>query len=178
MRRIRNPSHWYKNLSKYNWTPSLYKEMYTKWIWPHKILYNRSPCITEAIESLAQACKGASMDLGQRPVARAHSGLAYAKAFGLGLEKALVSAKFGPPFKPKAPAPSSDLGQGSPKCPSCLRKRAFAPTPCTIGTPRMEATTSTVAEISFPAKTHSSQGKPSFPSNSSRGEHSSSFTPF
>ncbi|RVW36392.1 hypothetical protein CK203_083810 [Vitis vinifera] len=105
-----------------------------------------------------EACKGASMDLGQRPVARAHSGLAYAKAFGLGLEKALVSAKFGPPFKPKAPAPSSDLGQGSPKCPSCLRKRAFAPTPCTIGTPRMEATTSTVAEISFPAKIHSSQG--------------------
>ena len=118
------------------------------------------------------------MDLGQRPVARAHSGLAYAKAFGLGLEKALVSAKFGPPFKPKAPAPSSDLGQGSPKCPSCLRKRAFALTPCTIGTLRMEATTSPVAENFFLAETHNSQGKPFFPSNFSRGEHSSSFTPF
>ena len=108
----------------------------------------------------------------------AHSGLACAKAFGPGLEKALVSAKFGPPFKPNALAPSSDLGQGSPKCPLCLRKSAFAPTPCTVGTPRMEATTSPVAEISFPAETHSSQDKPSFPPNSSRGEYSSSSTPF
>ena len=45
------------------------------------------------------------MDLGQRPVARALLGLACAKAFGPGLEKALVSAKFGPPFKPNAPTP-------------------------------------------------------------------------
>ncbi|RVW14482.1 hypothetical protein CK203_077245 [Vitis vinifera] len=42
----------------------------------------------------------------------------------------------------------------------------------------MEATTSPVAEISFPAETHSSQDKPSFPPNSSRGEYSSSSTPF
>eukprot|EP00261_Vitis_vinifera_P021204 XP_010652351.1 PREDICTED: uncharacterized protein LOC104879812 [Vitis vinifera] len=125
----------------------------------------------KAVESLAQACEGASMDLGQHSVARAHSGLACAKAFGPGLEKALVSAKYGPPFKPNTPAPSSDLGQGSPKCPSCLRKRAFAPIPCIVGTPQMEATTSPVAEISFPAETHNSQGKPSFPPISSRGEH-------
>ena len=123
---------------------------------------------TEAVESLAQACKGASMNLGQCPIVRAHSSLACAKAFEPGLEKALVSAKFGPPFKPNAPTPSSDL----------LRKRAFAPTPCTVGTPRMEATTWPIAKNSFPAETHSSQGKPSFPPNSSRGDHSSSSTPF
>ena len=87
----------------------------------------------EVVESLIQACKGSSMDLGQRPIARAHSGLACAKAFGPGLEKTLVSAKFGPSFKPNAPAPSSNLGQGSSKCPSCLRKRDFALTPCTVG---------------------------------------------
>ncbi|RVW12506.1 hypothetical protein CK203_082430 [Vitis vinifera] len=132
----------------------------------------------KAVENLAQACEGASMDLGQHSVARAHSGLACAKAFGPGLEKALVSAKYGPPFKPNTPAPSSDLGQGSPNCPSCLRKRAFAPIPCIVGTPQMEAMTSPVAEISFPAETHNSQGKPSFPPISSRGEHFSSSTPF
>ena len=99
---------------------------------------------------------------------RAHSGLACAKAFEPRMEKALVSAKFGPPFKPNAPAPSSDF----------LRKKAFAQTPCTVGTPRMEATPSPIAKNSFLVETHSSQGKPSFPPNSSRGEHSSSSTPF
>ena len=63
---------------------------------------------TEVVESLIQAYKGSSMDLGQRPIVRAHSSLAYAKAFGSGLEKTLVSAKFGPSFKPNTPTPSSN----------------------------------------------------------------------
>ena len=56
-------------------------------------------------------------------------------------------------------------------------KGAPTPTPAIVETPQMELS-SPVAEFSLPVETHNSQGKLSLPPISSRGELSSSSTPF
>ena len=100
---------------------------------------------TIATDCLTQACEE---EMGQHLDAKAQSGLACIKTFGPGLGKAQVSAKLGNPFKPIV---SGDLGQGSLRCLSCLRKGIPAPTPTTNGTPQMEAS-SPVVETSPPPR--------------------------
>ena len=100
---------------------------------------------TIATDCLTQACEE---EMGQHLDAKAQSGLACIKTFGPGLGKAHISAKLGNPFKPIV---SGDLGQGSLRCLSCLRKGIPAPTPTTNGTPQMEAS-SPVVETSPPPR--------------------------
>ena len=90
---------------------------------------------TVAAAPLSHACE---VEMSQCLDAKAHSGLACVNNFGPGLGKAHATT-LGNPFKPIAAAPSSDLGQGSPKCSPCLRKGTPAPTPTSVGTPQMEA---------------------------------------
>ena len=90
---------------------------------------------TVAAAPLSHACE---VEMSQCLDAKAHLGLACVNNFGPGLGKA-HAATLGNPFKPIAPAPSSDLGQGSPKCSPCLRKGTPTPTPASAGTPQMEA---------------------------------------
>ena len=122
---------------------------------------------TVAVAPLSHACE---VEMGQRLDAKAQSGLACVNTFGPGLGKA-HAASLGNPFKPTIPASSSDLGQGSPKCSSCLRKGTPA------GTPQMEASPP-VTELSPLVEAHNPQGKLSSPPISSRGKSSSSSTPF
>ena len=123
---------------------------------------------TVAVAPLSHACE---VEMSQHLDAKAHSSLAYVNNFGPGLGKA-HAATLGNPFKPiaPAPAPSSDLGQGSPKCSPCLRKGTPALTPASARTPHMEASP-LATEHPPPVEAHNPQGKLSSPLISSRGGH-------
>ena len=129
---------------------------------------------TVAAAPLSHACE---VEMSQCLDAKAHSGLACVNNFGPGLGKAHATT-LGNPFKPIAAAPSSDLGQGSPKCSPCLRKGTPTPTPASAGTHQREASPPITEHPPPPVEAHNPQGKLSSPPISSRGESSSSSTPF
>lgn len=102
---------------------------------------------TSAAAPLSHAC---IVETGQRMVALAYSGLDCGISSRPGLGKAQVSASQGNPLKLFGPVPSIVLGQGSPICSPCRRRRTPVMSSAIAKTPQLEA--ASLLEVSPPAK--------------------------